>query len=149
MRTVTVAIVIAATTILAACATTGQVEELERRNADLEQQATTTTVAAHQDVTGTVVTEIGATGIVCSIGNGDRIEEGDRIAIHDGSNATLAFDTLSDLIINDETCTLHFTFPDVPANEGFYRIRLGNISWSLNQVDLEENDWIVELDTRG
>jgi hypothetical protein len=156
VRTAIVAAVLAAATLLAACATTSDIEDLEQRIAELEQAATSITTAATRDLKGTLTTAMPR--FACSYKN-NQIFEGDRITIRNGSDATLAFDTLGDKTEAEaetpagrivDTCTFRFGFSDVPSTEGFCSIQLeGVASWSFNQADLEELDWTVEISTLG
>jgi hypothetical protein len=153
VRTALVVALLAVAVLLAACATSSQVEDLEARIAELEQAATSTTTATTRDISGTLSTP--RPRVTCLGGtNGIFIVEGDRITIHDGSDATLAIDYLSDKTENetekpaDATCTFTFTFPDVPTDQGFYRIRIDDVYWSFNQADLEADDWELELNIR-
>jgi hypothetical protein len=151
VRTALVVTLLAVAVLLAACSTSSQVEDLEARIAELEQAATSTTTATTRDISGTLSTP--RPRVVC-LGGTNLIFEGDRITIHDGSDATLAIDYLSDKTENetekpaDATCTFTFTFPDVPTDQGFYRIRIDDVYWSFNQADLEADDWELELNIR-
>jgi outer membrane murein-binding lipoprotein Lpp len=153
VRTALIVTLLAVAALLAACATTGQVEDLEQQIADLEQQIADLEQpadTARRKVSGTIITKIGSSDKPCYIGDNDLVNEGDSITIHDGSDATLAIGWLSNKTVNEDECTFTFTFPDVPTDKGFYRIRIPDIgSWSFNQVDLEADDWALELTTRG
>lgn len=136
--------------LLAACTTTSQVEDLEARIAELEQAAavaaTSTTTAATRDITGSLTTD--AYGlVVCKIGTNQLFDD-TPITIEDGSGATLAIGELSERNWTEEECTFTFTLPGVPADESFYRIRLGDTYWDINRVALEDLDWTADLDAR-
>jgi predicted small secreted protein len=152
VRTALVVALLAAAVLLAACATSSEVEDLEARITELEQAAetvaTSTTTATTRDITGSIVTKLGSANLVaCYTRNNDRVRIGDTITIHDGSNAILAIDRLGNKTVNEGECTFTFTFPDVPTDQGFYRIRMGAVYWSFNRADLEADDWVLELTT--
>jgi predicted small secreted protein len=149
-----IVVVIAAALLVAACATTSDIEDLEQRIVELEQAATSTTTATTRDLNGTLTTT--KPRVACIYKN-NQIFEGNRITIRNGSDATLAFDTLSDKTVVEapaghtvDRCTFRFGFSDVPSTEGFYSIQLEGVAfWSFSQADLEELDWTVEIDTLG
>jgi hypothetical protein len=136
--------------LIAACATSSEVEDLKQRIAELEQaaahNATSTNADVFRDIHGTVEMETNPlNGEFCQLRQYKRVIEGDRIDLRDGAGALVTFGTFESKKIRGETRYFEFVIPDAPTDLGVCRIIADDLWWDLTRADLEEQDWTVVL----